>query len=382
MDPVERESRDAARRMAAENRAQAARVAPPSSATTAPPPPPPLGATIIRLIEQPPFVPGHGGLACTEPNHAEARARLIVTAIQFEQLIKLEAPNVTIAELAEADPRDTAIPDRDAIFISAIDRYTLRIKLPLRNKASIKTFLGDSVVLRHAAYALGLHLHVHAPKAAEFATNAIARWRTGYSDGAPHGPAQLVALGVLPRDWATSWRPHANQWWPLDASVLAMFAPAAAAMRRAEEATLKAVVAASTATARRELLARSAAARGAGGRTTAADFEDENPRRVLVANSEPSASNGERMATRDTARPVVDAAQHGGAVAALPPVHRADLVMAEDIAIASSMAGFPYVAGLARLVDMGFDVEASRRALIATGGDLEAALPMLMVSGA
>lgn len=87
-----------------------------------------LRERIENIIEQPPFHPGGGGLASTDKDsYAEARALLVLAALQAYPVMVRRFPNLRIKQLFEAHPGDgiTGVADEKAVKV-----FFLELPLP------------------------------------------------------------------------------------------------------------------------------------------------------------------------------------------------------------------------------------------------------------
>ena len=116
-----------------------------------------------------------------------------------------------VSSLTEGYPED--FPQISVINDGAAG---VRVRVPIRQKGSLKTFLDDTAILYNLAYSMGLFLTRTSPSADvhKFASDAMAWWKANYAPVAPKSTAMLVYMHVLPESWATDWKERKQQWWP------------------------------------------------------------------------------------------------------------------------------------------------------------------------
>ena len=83
-----------------------------------------LRERIESIVEQPPFHPGSGGLASTDKDsYAEARALLVLVALQVFPVMVRRFPKLRIKQLFEGHPRDgvTGVADEASVKVFFLD---------------------------------------------------------------------------------------------------------------------------------------------------------------------------------------------------------------------------------------------------------------------
>ncbi len=179
---------------------------------------------IPKLVELPPFVPGGNGLASTEPNHAEARARLILLALQAIPLLIKLAPTLRFT-IYESHPQELCSDGKGAVRIRRMgtDTNDITLYMPLRAAHNTRMFLEENVALRNFVYGVGLAVAGSTPLAEEFVIVALKDFEARVASHVPRHVYHLVQMGVLPADYMKMWISEWNrQWWPIPAAALTM----------------------------------------------------------------------------------------------------------------------------------------------------------------
>jgi hypothetical protein len=196
-----------------------------------------------KLIELGPYVAGKGddastGIAVTENNHAEARAHLVLLALQVYPLLHKHVPDLRISVLYEMDPREMTTTSGRAP-IAKIRRYTkddknVIIYIALRNRQFVNRLLQPIDMIANLLHAIGLCVRPTDPDG--MAHELMQEFKTHYAARVPKTFGHLVVMGALPADYMTQWRPDTYPWWPLGSVVPFGQALAAAQERHQSEA--------------------------------------------------------------------------------------------------------------------------------------------------
>lgn len=173
-----------------------------------------LARRVHRIIELAPYVPGEGGLACTDKaSFAEARALLVLVAVQLHALVEgagreLGLPSgLTITQLREAHPQAQS-GDEIAVRV-VMDREKpahCQLHIPVRSAKTMKA-TSPQEALRGALWGLARladNVGTSRSEADKWASQALAQYskHPALVGRVPVGIGSLVYMGLLPSTWS------------------------------------------------------------------------------------------------------------------------------------------------------------------------------------
>jgi hypothetical protein len=147
-------------------------------------------------------------LAVTAANHAEARAALVLLALQVYPLLRRHFEHLRIAAIYEADPLHSTMPEAVGVQPTG-EPNTFVFRIPLRSAAVLNQVLDERAVRRKFYRALGLATGVAHDALEAFIVGMDGDFVEQYGARVPRDRIHLIKMGVMSKDWQADY----EAWW-------------------------------------------------------------------------------------------------------------------------------------------------------------------------